>query len=118
METKNLTIETLSPIFIWKGEDYSKFDYTVEMKGEISIKIYDVNKLINDLPKYIKNKDKLFEILDDIENGVMSGISGLGFSSLQEFIRNIDLIFNLESEELSGPKNFQRLKTVPRNLNI
>ena len=58
METKNLTIETLSPIFIWKGEDYSKFDYTVEMEGEISIKIYDVNKLINDLPKYIKNKSR------------------------------------------------------------
>ena len=73
METKNLTIETLSPIFIWKGEDYSKFDYTVEMNGEISIKICDVNKLINDLPEYIKDENKLFEVLDDIGREMKEG---------------------------------------------
>jgi len=87
METKNLTIETLSPIFIWKGEDYSKFDYTVEMEGEISIKIYDVNKLINDLPKYIKNKDKLFEILDNIERAMKEGKS----FDIITYLRDVDV---------------------------
>ncbi len=67
---------------------------------------------------WIKIKGPLGGILDDIESGIMSGVSGLGFSSLQELIRNSDLIFNLESKELSGAKNIQDLKTVPRNLNI
>ena len=67
---------------------------------------------------WIKIKDLLGNIIDDIESGIMSGISGLGFSSLQELIRNKDLLYNLETEELSGAKNVQSLKTVPRNLNI
>ena len=54
METKNLKIETLSPVFIWKGDDYSKFDYTVKTiksngRDNLEIKIYDINKLIDDL---------------------------------------------------------------------
>jgi CRISPR-associated protein Csm5 len=73
METKNLKIETLSPVFIWKGDDYSKFDYTVTIKsdGKDILKIYDVNKLIDDLDKYFK-EDKIFEVLDDIEE-IMKG---------------------------------------------
>jgi len=66
METKNLIIETLSPIFIWKGEDYSKFDYTVKLiDRDVLIEIYDIDKLINDLGKYF-GEDKIFEILDEI----------------------------------------------------
>jgi len=71
METKNLKIETLSPVFIWKGDDYSKFDYTVKTiksngRDNLEIKIYDINKLIDDLDKYF-NEDEIFEVLDDIE---------------------------------------------------
>jgi len=67
MESKNLTIKTLSPIFIWKGEDYSKLDYTTKLiDREVLIEIYDINKLINDLGKYF-DKNEVFTILDEIE---------------------------------------------------
>ena len=70
METKNLTIETLSPIFIWKGEDYSKFDYTAKLiDREVLIEIYDIDKLINDLGKYF-DENEIFKILDEIEEGI------------------------------------------------
>ncbi len=76
MKTKNLKIETLSPVFIWKGDDYSKFDYTTKIikhngRSNLEIRIYDINKLIGDLDKYF-NEDEIFGILDDIEE-IMEG---------------------------------------------
>ncbi|XRO75406.1 type III-A CRISPR-associated RAMP protein Csm5 [Methanocaldococcus sp. 28A] len=67
METKNLTIETLSPVFIGNGEVYSKFDYTSKFtNGDVIITIYDEDKIINDLPTYF-NEDEIFQILDEIK---------------------------------------------------
>ncbi|XRO77251.1 type III-A CRISPR-associated RAMP protein Csm5 [Methanocaldococcus sp. 10A] len=67
METKNLTIETLSPVFIGNGEVYSKFDYTSKLINDnVIVTIYNVDKIINDLPKYL-NENEVFQILDEIK---------------------------------------------------
>ncbi len=87
METKLLKIKTLSPIFIWKGEggEYSKLDYTVkEEKNRLLIEIYNLNKLFNDLEKYIISDD-VFEIVNEIVDNIKDMNS---FDDIRKYLEN------------------------------